>query len=258
MKNGKKIMIALLITLIIILVALIILLFSKGIIIFNSNTHNTVSNENTEEISKEEESNKNNIKNNLTIMLSNECSEGCTKSVASQNNEQSNLYVSSSEIKLDETSILKFEDDAYHLSQVTVYNDIIITLQGFSLGLSMVIYDFDGNKIKTITIFNDNDGRLFNVYPGYSDTESFHVSNDGVIHIVGTKHLQGSANTYIDNNGSTIDLCTQGDGISKDEIVSGIFKFNYLNDYSFSDIEYVDTKTTIKDIKSCVTIHSSK
>lgn len=41
----------------------------------------------------------------------------------------------------------------------------------------------------------------------------------------------------------------KGDDISKDEI--GSSKFNYLNDYSFSDIEYVDTKTTIKDIKSC-------
>ena len=134
---------------------------------------------------------------------------------------------------------------------VGFYNDIIITLQTESLDCSMIIYDFSGNIIKRINLFNDEQGKMFHVSPkSYSSKESFNVTNDGVISFVGTKHIQGSANTYIDNSGNTIDLCTQGDNISNNEIVSGIFKMSYLENNTFSNITYVNTKTTENYIKT--------
>lgn len=249
MKNdkSKNILILLLGVIIIILVTLVVL-FVTNTISFNSNeitTDNIENNQSTED----------SIKNNLTITLSNtlsdECAKGCTKTILNKNGSKSKLYVSSSEVKLDETSILKFDEGAFHLSQVTIYDDIIITVQGFSLGNSMIIYDFNGNKIKTINKFNDNNGRLFAVSPKFSDNKSFNISDEGIISFIGTKHTQGVANTYITDSGNTIDLCTQGDSILDNDIVSGIFKFKYLNNYEFSSIEYVSTEEIVKDIKLC-------
>ena len=116
---------------------------------------------------------------------------------------------------------------------------------------SIIIYDFSGKTIKSIDLFNDEQGRTFRIFQSYSQDERFNVSTDGIISFAGTKHIQGAANTYIDNSGATIDLCTQGENINENEIVSGIFEMTYLGNYSFSDITYVSTKTTVKDIKSC-------
>lgn len=217
-------------------------------IVFKSTATND-NQQNTENQSNEQNENKNTITNNITL-LENECENGCNKTISNINGD-STLYVSSNEIKLDNTQILKFGEGPYSLKQVSIYNDIIITLQTESLGSNIIIYDFSGKVIKTIGLFNDEQGRVFWAYLRYSDTEYFNISDDGIISFLGTKHLQGVANTYIADSGDTIDLCTQGENINENEIVSGIFKIAYLGKNSFSDINYVSTKTTIKDIKSC-------
>lgn len=116
----------------------------------------------------------------------------------------------------------------------------------------MIIYDLEGNIIKEITEFVDENNKLFNIYLWYDTNNSlaFNVSNDGKIEIVGTKHLQGVANTYMLDNGIEIDLCSTNN-ISDDEIVKGIFEFSYLGGKQFSDIKYNSTTTTVKEIKSC-------
>ena len=72
-----------------------------------------------------------------------------------------------------------------------------------------------------------------------------------IAHHTYTANSRKQDNTYIDNSGNTIDLCTQGENIDDSEIVAGIFKISYLGNNSFSDISYVSTKTIVKDIKSC-------
>ena len=246
MKNdkSKKIIVVILIIVIIILVALVILFASN---VTNLKNYNNFDNENN--IIENQEINQNVITNNLTL-LADECVNGCSKTINNKNGD-SILFINSNEIKLDNKEILKFKEGAYSLLQVNVYNDIIITLQTFSLSSSMIIYDFSGNIIKEIGLFYDSQGRMFSVYPNYKQDKHFNVSDDGIISFTGTKHIQGSANTYIDNGGNTIDLCTQGENINNDEIISGIFKMAYLETNSFSEISHVSTKTTVKDIKSC-------
>ena len=247
-KNNNGILVGVLIGLVIAIIV-VVGLFATGTISFKSTTtaDNGQSSENQDSIQEDNE-----ITNNLTIVLDENPTKNNenSKTISTPNGEET-LYVSSKEIKLGNTQILKLADGAEYLKQVSVYNNIIITGQSFSLGYSMIIYDFSGKEIKKITLFNDEQGRIFNVYPRYSENEYFNVSSDGVISFLGTKHTQGAANTYIDDTGNTVDLCTQGIAINDNEIVSGIFKMTYKGDNSFDDIIYVSTKTTVKDIKSC-------
>ena len=191
------------------------------------------------------------IINNLTVVVDETSGNEVTTKTISTTDGDETLSVSSKEIKLGNKQILKLDEGMEFLKQVSVYDNLIITEQSISLGCSMIIYDFSGNVLKSITLFKDEQGRTFNVYPRYSETEYFNVSTDGTISFLGTKHIQGVANTYINDSGNTIDLCTQGENINDNEIVSGIFKMKYLGNNSFSNITYVNTKATIKDIKSC-------
>lgn len=236
-KNNKGV-IALLIVIIVILSALCVL-FATGTITLKSNDVDN----------NETNTNNNDIYNNLTIVLDdNPNSNKVYTETIMAHNKNEVLSVSSSEIKLGNKQILKLEPSPISIRQVSVYNDIIITLQ---INSSIIIYDFYGNEIKKIGLFSDEQGRTFVSYPGYNLEKSFDLSSDGVISFVGTKHTQGIANTYINDNGNQIDLCTQGENIDDNEIVSGIFQISYLGNNNFSDIKYVSTKSIIKDIKNC-------
>ncbi len=247
-KNNDKGVIALLIVIIVILAVLCVLL-ATGTVSFKSKTTNS---ENKTTESQENVQKQDNVANNLTIVIDENPNnnDGYTKTISTTNGDET-LYANSKEIKIGNKQILKLDDGAEYLNQVSVYDNLIITEQNFSLGCSMIIYDFSGNILKTITLFSDEQGRVFNVYPRYSESEYFNVSDNGTISFLGTKHTQGAANSYINNSGDTIDLCTQGGNINNNEIVSGIFKMTYLGNNSFSDVTYVSTKTTVKDIKSC-------
>ena len=225
-------------------------MFATDTITFNglSNSNKEIETVNDETSADQIES----VTNNLTINLENECEQGCTKEIQTKTSNNSSIYVSSQEIKLDNKQIYKIKDGNYAESfkQVTVYNDIIITFIQESLSSQMIIFDFNANELKNITIFDDEQNRKFAIYPRYSQTEFFNVTNDGIISFVGTKHTQGEANTYILDTGNTVNLCNEN--ISDDSIVSGIFKMTYTGNNSFSDITYSSTKTTVKDIKNCV------
>lgn len=246
--KGKNIVIGLLLVIIIILIVLGVLIFNGNITL--SNNSGDIYDKDKEEVDLNVNNSNNYVKNNLTVIPDNECASGCTKNITSVDGNKLDLYIDNDEIKLGDTSILKFEEGPYSLDQVSVYDDVIITFQGASLSSFIVIYDFNGNELKLIKIFNDEKGRTFYAYKSYSDNKVFNVSDDGIISFVGSKHVQGAVNTYL-TDGGEIDLCTQGEDISDDEIVSGIFKFQYLDDYSFSEIKYVSTKEVVKDIKNC-------
>lgn len=236
--KSKNIIIGLLVVIIVFL-SIFVLLIVSGYVNFNDVEVN-------DDISSKEVIEKSN--DNYLNLLINKCENGCNNEIY-KNNEKVNFYVDSSSIKLNDQEIFKLEEGPNTLIQVSVYNDIIITLKSESLSVLMEIYDFSGNIIKTFSRIVDEKGRVFNVYPGYSTAEEFNISTDGVINFVGTKHLQGAANSYIDNTGSTIDLCDQASNIDDDEIVSGLFSFKYLGNYSFSSVNYVSTKSVVKDIK---------
>ncbi len=179
-----------------------------------------------------------------------ECKNGCQKTLTI-NGQEETIYASEKELKLGNKTIINFDEgEASFINQVNVYNDIIITMDGFSLGRAIHIYDLNGNLIKTINDFKDEQGRLFTSYPGYSNSDCFSISDDGKIEFLGTKHTQGAANTYILDSGDVVDLCSQP-SIKDDDIVSGIFEITYLGNYQFSDIKYLRTKKTVKDIKNC-------
>ena len=163
-------------------------------------------------------------------------------------------------LKVDDKTIVELEEGAYYLWQVTFYDDIIITSQSFSSGHWFAIYDYDGNVIKKIDLFRDNNNRLFKAYLRYSDNEIFNVSNSGVISFVGTKHVQGGAGDYLTDDGKWINILYGNDDISNidgNSIVKGIFKFSYLGNYTFSDIEYVKTLETFDEFKKISGVSTS-
>lgn len=157
---------------------------------------------------------------------------------------------SSKSLKVDDKTIVELEEGAYYLYQVSFYDDIIITSQSFSLGHWFNIYDYDGNVIKEINLFRDNENRLFHAYLRYSDDEIFNVSNSGVISFVGTKHVQGVAGTYLTDNGNEINILYDKYDIDDDSVVKGIFEISYLGNNNFSDIKCVKTIETFKEFKS--------
>ncbi len=231
---------------VIIFVLVILVIGLGGYIVFNKSAklNNNDNNDNNDDNMA------NVVANNVTIVTST-CNDGCTKNIKDENEEDVSLYVTTKELRLGDKAIISLEEDsANHLDQVSIYNDIIIAMEGFSLKSHLTFYDLKGNKLKTIAMFNDEEGRIFTAYPRYSEEELFHVDNDGKITFVGTKHPQGQTNSYIDDNGSVIDLCDVKN-VSDNDIVSGLFTLSYLGKGQFSDISYVSTKSTVKDIKAC-------
>lgn len=160
-----------------------------------------------------------------------------------------NVYVDERTLKIDNKVFCEL-DDINYLYQVSFYDDIIITSQSFSLGHWFDIYDYDGNVIKEINLFRDNENRLFHAYLRYSDDEIFNVSNSGVISFVGTKHVQGDAGTYLTDNGNEINILYDKYDIDDDSVVEGIFEISYLGNNNFSDIKCVKTIETFKEFKS--------
>lgn len=251
-KSNKGIIILMII--IIVILAVLCILFATNTITFNhkeikneiENQKNTSTEENEDKETKE-------VLNNISVIFSGEkeCENGCQKKISTTSGEKI-LYVSQSEIKLDDKVIYKAAEGPISLLQVSVYNDIVIFFETEALISKMYIYDIDGNEIKTITRFIDKDGNQYQIYPSYSQNAIFNISEDGTISFAGTKHIQGgSASSYITNLGETIDLCESGNEYKDNEIVSAIFKMKYLGNYKFDDISYVSTKTTIKDIRNC-------
>ena len=251
-KSNKGIMI--LMGVIIVILAVLCVLFATNTITFNhqkikneiENQENTSTKENEDKDTKE-------VLNNISVIFSEEkeCENGCQKKVSTTSGEKI-LYVSQSEVKLDDKVIYKAAEGPISLLQVSVYNDIVIFFETESLISKMYIYDIDGNEIKTITRFIDKDDNQYQIYPSYSQNAIFNISEDGTISFAGTKHIQGSsASSYITNLGETIDLCESGNEYKDNEIVSAIFKMKYLGNYKFDEISYVSTKTTIKDIRNC-------
>ena len=239
---------------IILILVVLCILFATNTITFNhkeikneiENQKNTSTKENEDKDTKE-------VLNNISVIFSEEkeCENGCQKKISTTSGEKI-LYVSQSEIKLDDKVIYKAAEGPISLLQVSVYNDIVIFFETESLISKMYIYDINGNEIKTITRFSDKDGNQYQIYPSYSQNEIFNISEDGTISFAGTKHTQGgAASSYITNLGETIDLCESGNEYKDDEIVSAIFKMKYLGNYKLDDISYVSTKTTIKDIRNC-------
>ena len=251
-KSNKGIMI--LMGVIIVILAVLCVLFATNTITFN---HQKIKNEieNQENTSTKENEDKDTKKvlNNISVIFSEEkeCENGCQKKISTTSAEKI-LYVSQSEVKLDDKVIYKAAEGPISLLQVSVYNDIVIFFETESLISKMYIYDIDGNEIKTITRFIDKDSNQYQIYPSYSPNAIFNISEDGTISFAGTKHIQGgSASSYITNLGETIDLCESGNEYKDNEIVSAIFKMKYLGNYKFDEISYVSTKTTIKDIRNC-------
>ena len=250
---GKK-GIMILMGVIIVILAVLCVLFATNTITFNhqkikneiENQENTSTKENEDKDTKE-------VLNNISVIFSEEkeCENGCQKKVSTTSGEKI-LYVSQSEVKLDDKVIYKAAEGPISLLQVSVYNDIVIFFETESLISKMYIYDLEGNEIKTITRFIDKDDNQYQIYPSYSQNAIFNISEDGTISFAGTKHIQGgSASSYITNLGETIDLCESGNEYNDNEIVSAIFKMKYLGNYKFDEISYVSTKTTIKDIRNC-------
>lgn len=244
-KKSNKVTIILLVIIIIILLALLVLSLTGTITL--KETENNDNEEPTPEVTTLSE-----ITTILTDeSITQECLNGCTKNI-NIDSTQYNIYASEKQLKLNNQEIIKYDENSTDsILQVTNYQDIIIVLERHSLSVNLKIYDKTGIQIKEIGTFTDEQARLFNTYLRYNDTEDFHVDEDGTIYILGTKHIQGVANTYLTDAGDTIDLCTQGQEIQDDEIVSGIFKFSYLGNSNFSDIKYFSTNSTIKDIKEC-------
>ena len=251
-KNNKIVII--LMGVIIIILAVLCVLFATNTITFNhqkikneiENQENTSTKENEDKDTKE-------VLNNISVIFSEEkeCENGCQKKVSTTSGEKI-LYVSQSEVKLDDKVIYKAAEGPISLLQVSVYNDIVIFFETEALISKMYIYDLEGNEIKTITRFIDKDDNQYQIYPSYSQNAIFNISEDGTISFAGTKHIQGgSASSYITNLGETIDLCESGNEYKDNEIVSAIFKMKYLGNYKFDEISYVSTKTTIKDIRNC-------
>ena len=251
-KSNKGIII--LMSIIIVILAVLCVLFATNTITFN---HKEIKNEieNQENTSTKENEDKDTKKvlNNISVIFSEEkeCENGCQKKISTTSGEKI-LYVSQSEVKLDDKVIYKADEGPISLLQVSVYNDIVIFFETESLISKMYIYDLEGNEIKTITRFIDKDDNQYQIYPSYSQNSIFNISEDGTISFAGTKHIQGSsASSYITNLGETIDLCESGNEHKDNDIVSAIFKMKYLGNYKFDDISYVSTKTTIKDIRNC-------
>ncbi len=251
-KNNRGIII--LMGVIIVILAVLCVLFATNTITFNhqkikneiENQENTSTKENEDKDTKE-------VLNNISVIFSEEkeCENGCQKKISTTSGEKI-LYVSQSEVKLDDKVIYKAAEGPISLLQVSVYNDIVIFFETEALISKMYIYDIEGNEIKTITRFIDKDDNQYQIYPSYSQNAIFNISEDGTISFAGTKHIQGgSASSYITNLGETIDLCESGNEYKDNEIVSAIFKMKYLGNYKFDDISYVSTKTTIKDIRNC-------
>ena len=46
-----------------------------------------------------------------------------------------------------------------------------------------------------------------------------------------------------------INLLVDDNNIADSDIVSGIFEFSYLGNNNFSDIKFVDSRSTVKDLK---------
>ena len=189
----------------------------------------------------------NNTDNNVSKINDTTVIDENSSETFNKNINDHNVYIDKSTLRVDNKDIIKLDGPSY-LYQVTFYNDIIITYQSFSLSGTLIIYDYNGNVIKKIDEFKDENNRLFNVYLRYSDTEIFNVSSDGKVLFVGTKHLQGGAGAYLTDDGKNINVL-EDNTIADDSIVSGIFEFSYLGNNTFSDIKYVSTKMVVKDLK---------
>lgn len=159
-----------------------------------------------------------------------------------------NVYVNERTLKIDNKVFCELNDINY-LYQVSFYDDIIITYQSVGTSGSFVIYDYNGNVVKKIEKFKDDENRLFYTYLRYSDDSVFDVSSEGKISFVGTKHLQGAAGTYLTDDDKVINLLVDDNNIADSDIVSGIFEFSYLGNNNFSDIKFVDSRSTVKDLK---------
>jgi len=159
-----------------------------------------------------------------------------------------NVYVDERTLKIDNKVFCEL-DDINYLYQVSFYDDVIITYQSVGTSGSFVIYDYNGNAVKKIEKFKDDENRLFYTYLRYSDDNVFDVSSEGKISFVGTKHLQGAAGTYLTDDDKVINLLVDDNNIADSDIVSGIFEFSYLGNNNFSDIKFVDSRSTVKDLK---------
>ena len=159
-----------------------------------------------------------------------------------------NVYVDERTLKIDNKVFCEL-DDINYLYQVSFYDDVIITYQSVGTSGSFVIYDYNGNTVKKIEKFKDDENRLFYTYLRYSDDNVFDVSSEGKISFVGTKHLQGAAGTYLTDDDKVINLLVDDNNIADSDIVSGIFEFSYLGNNNFSDIKFVDSRSTVKDLK---------
>ncbi len=253
MKKKNNGIVIILMGVIIVILAVLCILFATNTITFNHKEQDTYKNPHPEDTSVKEDKETKEVLNNISIIFSEEkeCENGCQKKVSTTSGEKT-LYVSQSEVKLGDKVVYKAAEGPISLLQVSVYNDVMIFFETESLISKMYIYDLDGTEVKTISRFIDKDGNQYQIYPSYSQTEIFNISDDGTISFAGTKHIQGgSSSSYINNLGETIDLCENGNEYKDDEIVSAIFRMKYLGNYKFDDISYVSTKTTIKDIRNC-------
>lgn len=117
----------------------------------------------------------------------------------------------------------------------------------------ITIYDLNGNKIKELDSFIYKD-TYYLINPSTNiSSYSFKVEDDGNIIFFGTKNPQDEANIYIIDANTKIDICVDKEkyNIKDSDIVTAVFTVKYLGDFKFSDINYKETVTTVKDIKWC-------
>lgn len=227
-----------LIVLVVILSLLVIALI--GYIVYDKILNKSINDTNTTNNNKDIVT-----KLNETIVVDSDSDKTYNKNV-----DNHSVTYSSKFLKVDDKTIVELEDGAYYLWQISFYDDIIITSQSFSLRYQIDIYDYDGNVIKEINLFKDNDNRMFYAYLRYSDDEIFNVSDAGVISFVGTKHGQGAAGTYLTDSGNDINILFDEYDIEDDSVVKGVFEVSYLGNNSFSDIKCVKTLETFKEFRN--------
>ena len=226
---------------------MIILLILKGTIPIKQNQSKKINN-NINEQSKQESKEKT-PKNYFSIIPEQLKEDTITKDInmgeeeieklifSRDNNGYDNLIIGDKEVE-------KEEQESF--DQITVYNDIIIISSHEFLMQYLKIYNFLGNKIKDLSEFTDEQNRYFVSWGSYSETEKFHVEEDGTIYIPGSKHRQGMAKDYINNNGETIDYCQKEDK-NQEEVISAIFKLKYKGNKEFSNITFEKMLNQAKD-----------
>ncbi len=201
----------------------------------------------------------NNIKNNDQFDISATKEVKNRISITSENIEESlkeyeiNKIDDKIVMKVNKTSLILNDNPIFEttndiIKEIEVY-DNIIALYVISNDLAYLnIYDLDGKLLKEIKDFTVDDN-YYVLKINTKDRSTLELSDNSII-FTGTKHQNGSTNSYILDKDNVIDLCEKE--ISDDGIVTALFKIEYSGT-ELGDISFYETKETVKDYKTCDT-----